>query len=65
MKKQSKTSAKEPKKKTAGTIMAEKLRAEVNRLSNSERAELLKQSLAMIYKGRDNSKSGGRDSVEP
>jgi hypothetical protein len=31
--------------------MAEKLRAQANGLSNSEREELLKEGLAMIYGG--------------
>jgi len=44
-----KAHAKEPKGKTVGTVMAEKLRAEANGMSDSEREELLKEGLAMIY----------------
>lgn len=44
-----KARAKEPKRKTVGTVMAEKLRAEANGISDSERDELLKEGLAMIY----------------
>jgi hypothetical protein len=51
-----KTQAKEPKRKTVGTVMAEKLRAEANGISNSEREELLKEGLAMIYGGSTNAK---------
>ena len=52
-----KARAKEPKGKSAGTIMAEKLRAEANGLSHSEREELLKEGLAMIYGGSINAKT--------
>jgi hypothetical protein len=52
-----KTQAKEPKRKTPGTVMAEKLRAEVNGISNSEREELLKEGLATIYGGCINAKT--------
>jgi hypothetical protein len=57
--KTAKAQAKEPKRKTAGTVMAEKLRAEANRISHSERQELLREGLAMIYGGRINAKTQG------
>jgi hypothetical protein len=47
-----KAQTKEPKKKTVGTVMAEKLRAEANGISDSEREVLLKEGLRMIYGGR-------------
>ena len=53
-----KAQAKEPKRKTAGTVMAERLRTEANGISNSEREELLKEGLAMIYGGCSNAKTG-------
>jgi hypothetical protein len=53
----SKAQVKEPKRKTVGTVMAEKLRAEANGISNSEREELLKEGLAMIYGGCINAKT--------
>jgi len=37
--------------------MAEKLRAEANGISDSEREELLKEGLAMIYGGSINAKT--------
>ena len=37
--------------------MAEKLRAESNRLSHAEREELLREGLAMIYEGNINAKT--------
>lgn len=49
--------AKEPKRKTPGTVMAEKLRAEANGISGSEREQLLKEGLAMIYEGCINAKT--------
>ena len=49
--KTAKAQPKEPKSKTIGTVMAEKIRAEANGISNSEREELLKEGLAMIYEG--------------
>jgi hypothetical protein len=52
-----KAQAKEPKRKTVGTVMAEKLRAEANGISDSEREELLKEGLAMIYGGCINAKT--------
>jgi hypothetical protein len=52
-----KAQTKEPKRKTAGTVMAEKLRAEANGISNSEREELLKEGLATIYGGHINAKT--------
>jgi hypothetical protein len=52
-----KIQAKEPKAKTAGTIMAEKLRAESNDLSPAEREKLLREGLAMIYGGNINVKT--------
>jgi hypothetical protein len=52
-----KSRAKEPKAKTPGTIMAEKLRAESNGLSHAEREELLREGLAMIYGGNINAKT--------
>ncbi len=52
-----KSQAKEPKRKTPGTVMAEKLRGEANSISASEREELLKEGLAMIYGGRLNAKA--------
>jgi hypothetical protein len=52
-----KSQAKEPKRKTVGTVMAAKLRAEANGISGSEREELLKDGLAMIYGGRINAKT--------
>ena len=52
-----KAQAKEPKRKTVGTVMAEKLRAEANGISSSEREELLKEGLAMIYGGHINAKT--------
>jgi hypothetical protein len=52
-----KARAKEPKRKTVGTVMAEKLRAEANGISDSEREELLQEGLAMIYRGRINAKA--------
>ncbi len=52
-----KAQAKEPKRKTAGTVMAEKLRAEANGISDSERDELLKEGLAMVYGGCINAKA--------
>jgi len=52
-----KAQSKEPKRKTAGTVMAEKLRAEANGISNSEREELLKEGLATIYGGSINAKT--------
>ena len=52
-----KAKAKEPKRKTVGTLMAEKLRAEANGISDSERDELLKEGLAMIYGGCINAKA--------
>jgi hypothetical protein len=51
-----KARAKEPKVKSAGTIMAERLRAEANGISHSEREVLLKEGLAMIYGGSINAK---------
>ena len=54
-----KARAKEPKGKTVGTVMAEKLRAQANGLSHSEREELLKEGLAMIYGGCINAKTKG------
>ena len=55
--KTAKTQAKEPKHKTAGTVMAEKLRAEANGISDSEREELLKEGMGMIYGGCINAKT--------
>jgi hypothetical protein len=52
-----KARVKEPKAKTAGTVMAEKLRAEANGLSQSEREELLREGLAMIYGGSGDAKT--------
>jgi hypothetical protein len=52
-----KARAKEPKAKTPGTIMAEKLRAESNGLCPAEREELLREGLAMIYGGMINAKT--------
>ena len=52
-----KAQAKEPKRKTVGTVMAEKLRAEANGISDSERDELLKEGLAMVYGGCINAKA--------
>ena len=52
-----KTQAKEPKRKTVGTVMAEKLREEANGISHSEREGLLKEGLAMIYGGSVNAKT--------
>jgi hypothetical protein len=52
-----KARAKEPKRNTVGTVMAEKLRAEANGISDSEREELVKEGLAMIYGGRINAKA--------
>lgn len=57
MKKQSKTRAKEPKAKSPGTLMAEKLRKEANGLSDSEREQLLNEGMAMIYGGYLNAKT--------
>jgi hypothetical protein len=37
--------------------MAEKLRAEANGISNSEREELLNDGMAMIYGGHANTKA--------
>jgi hypothetical protein len=55
--KNAKAQVKEPKGKTVGTIMAEKIRAEANGISNSEREKLLKEGLAMIYGGCINAKT--------
>jgi len=41
--------AKEPQCKSVGTVMAEKVRARANRLSDAEREKLLREGLAMIY----------------
>lgn len=46
-----KAKAREPKGKTAGTVMAEKLRAQANGISDAEREKLLQEGLAMIYGG--------------
>jgi len=43
--------AKEPSGKSVGTVMAEKARAQANRLSDTEREKLLREGLAMIYGG--------------
>jgi hypothetical protein len=52
-----KVPAREPKRKTVGTVMAAKLRAEANGISGSERDELLKEGLATIYGGCINAKT--------
>ena len=52
-----KARAKEPKRKTVGTVMAEKLRAQANGISGAEREELLKEGMAMIYGGCINDKT--------
>ena len=57
MSRHKKTEAKEPEGKTAGTIIAEKLRAEANGISHSEREEFLKEGLARIYGGCVNAKT--------
>jgi hypothetical protein len=52
-----KAQSKGPERKTAGAVMAAKLRAEANGISDSERDELLKDGMAMIYGGCVNAKA--------